>query len=159
MLLPAPERHFAVNGLKLLTAVLLAAVLTPAPAHAQTQASLPPPGQPAVSQTTSTISAELTCTVRFTLWNGFFTASGTLGWSGPQPAPGWEVTFTLPGNMSVMQSWNTTFSQSGANVRLAYLGWGGFVPLTFGFTGRYTGVFTPPADMRANGVPCTVIVG
>lgn len=146
------------NGRKLLAAIALIVLLAPAPAYAGHQATSPPPS-PTPSPTTTVTAAELTCTIRFSAWNGFFTASGTLGWTGSLPAPSWVVTFVLPGNMSVSQVWNGTYTQSGANVRLASPAWGGFVPLTFGFAGRYTGTFTPPADIRANGVPCTLMVG
>jgi Cellulose binding domain len=154
------------NGRKMFAAALLAILLVPAPVQAQGAAA----AQPAVPDLTSTTavnsrpatltlaSSQWTCTVRFSAWNGFFTASGTLGWSGPSPTPGWVVTFVLPPNMSVTQVWSASYSQSGTNVRLASPSWGGLVPLAFGFNGRYTGTFTPPSDMQVNGVPCTVIV-
>ncbi|HEX6682589.1 MAG TPA: cellulose binding domain-containing protein [Candidatus Limnocylindrales bacterium] len=129
-------------GRKLLAALVLSVFLAP-PAQAA-------PPQP--------VNSGWTCDVRISAWNGYFTATGTLGWSGPPPTPGWTVTFVLPSNLTVQQVWSGTYTQSGANGRITSPSWGGFVPLNFGFSGRYTGAFTPPSDIRVDSVPCTVTV-
>lgn len=109
-----------------------------------------------------TLSANPTCRVQIGAGNGVFVMNGTADWTGT-PQWSWRVTFTTTANQRITQSWNGNLTVSGAQVTITGGSSGGPLPqpgtpVTFGASGQYTGVFTPPQDIRFNGVPCEVTV-
>jgi glucose/arabinose dehydrogenase len=110
----------------------------------------PPPSQPVPA-----------CDVRWTVneWgSGFVTEVRVTNRGATRTS--WALTFTFPGDQRVTNAWNATVTQSGAQVTARNVSWNGSLPnggtVTFGFQGTYSGTNARPADIRLDGVPCTV---
>ena len=71
---------------------------------------------------TQTISAPAqACHVTYvvtTQWNVGFGTAITIQNTGSVPVNGWNLTWTWPGTQQITQSWNATYSQTGANAKL-----------------------------------------
>lgn len=113
--------------------------------------------------TFTTLPGKWSCNIQIYASGGYFTANGRLVWSGPAPTPSWVVAFTIPSNLTIQQAWNGYFTHNGAAGSIT----GGQSgnnpppgsPIWFGFSGRYTGTFIPPADFMIVGLPCEVTIG
>ncbi len=70
----------------------------------------------------------------------------------------WRLTFTWPGNQTVQQGWNGTWSQSGQNVTVVAPSWGGSLgsgqSVQIGFNGQVSGTNTNPTSFSLNGTVC-----
>ena len=76
----------------------------------------------------------------------------------PRRSPDWVVTFRFGGDQRIGQSWNATFSQTGAAVTLTHASWNRIIPpggsVTVGLYGARSAPPTPPPTIFVNGVPC-----
>ncbi|NAS27093.1 cellulose 1,4-beta-cellobiosidase [Herbidospora sp. NEAU-GS84] len=70
----------------------------------------------------------------------------------------WRLTYTWPGNQTVQQGWNGTWSQSGANVTVVAPSWAQNLAsganVGIGFNGQYSGTNTNPTSFSLNGTVC-----
>jgi hypothetical protein len=119
------------------------------------------PSSPAASPSTSTPPA-LSCRAVFTytsVWASGFVADITITNTGTTPITDWVVTFTFGGDQHISQSWNATFTQTGAAVTLTHATWNRTIPpggsASTGVYGTRTGTVAPPSVISVNGIPCT----
>jgi endoglucanase len=92
-------------------------------------------------------------------WGTGFTGGVTIKNTGNTTINGWNLTWTWAGNQRMIQSWNSTFTQAGANVTLTNAAWNATIApgatLTgVGFNVNYTGSNQNPTTFRLNGVLC-----
>jgi glucose/arabinose dehydrogenase len=120
----------------------------------------PTPTAPPTAGPTPT-GAPAACAVRWEVnqWSDGFTAN--LGLTNRGAArTGWTLTWTFPGNQQVSSSWNSTVTQTGAQVTARNATWNGDLPaggtVSFGFQATYSGTNARPADVRLDGVACAV---
>ncbi|TKK88918.1 cellobiohydrolase [Herbidospora galbida] len=70
----------------------------------------------------------------------------------------WRLTYTWPGNQTVQQGWNGTWSQSGQNVTVVAPSWAGALntgqSVQIGFNGQFSGTNTNPTSFSLNGTVC-----
>ncbi|WP_197038974.1 glycoside hydrolase family 6 protein, partial [Herbidospora cretacea] len=70
----------------------------------------------------------------------------------------WRLTYTWPGNQTVQQGWNGTWSQSGQNVTVVAPPWAGALnsgqSVQIGFNGQVSGTNTNPTSFSLNGTVC-----
>ncbi|WP_433041346.1 cellulose binding domain-containing protein [Dactylosporangium sp. CS-033363] len=121
-----------------------------------------PPSSPAASPSSPAPPA-LSCRASFTftsVWANGFVAEVAVTNTGTTPIVDWVITFTFAGDQHISQSWNGSFSQTGANVTLSAASWNRIIPpggsVTVGMYGTRTGSTpTPPTAILVNGVPCS----
>lgn len=120
------------------------------------------PGSPSASASSSSPPPVLSCRATFTntsLWASGFVADVTITNTGTTPITDWVVTFRFGGDQRIGQSWNATFSQTGAAVTLTHASWNRIIPpggsVTVGLYGARSAPPTPPPTIFVNGVPCT----
>jgi len=119
------------------------------------------PSSPAASPSSSAPPA-LSCRATFintSLWSSGFVADVTVTNTGTTPITDWVISFSFGGDQRIGQSWNATFSQTGAAVTLTHASWNRVIPpggsVTAGLYGTRSAPATPPAVIAVNGVPCT----
>ncbi|MGW4637189.1 cellulose binding domain-containing protein [Sphaerisporangium sp. NPDC004334] len=109
-----------------------------------------------------TASAATGCRVAYAVtdqWSGGFGASVTVTNLG-DPISAWTLTWAFTAGQTVAQSWNTTLTQSGAQVRAADAGYNAALAtgasVAFGFNGSWNNTANPvPQSFALNGVTCT----
>jgi cellulase/cellobiase CelA1 len=74
---------------------------------------------------------------------------------------GWTLAFTFPGNQTITNLWNGTYTQSGAAVSVKDAGYNGTIganggTTSFGFGMTYSGVNEKPTAFTLNGIACQV---
>jgi hypothetical protein len=74
---------------------------------------------------------------------------------------GWTLTWSFPGNQTITNLWNATYTQSGASVSAKDGGFNANIPagggsVSFGFNINYTGTNAKPAAFTLNGTACAV---
>jgi hypothetical protein len=93
-------------------------------------------------------------------WSTGFGAAITIANTGTAPINGWTLRFTFPGNQTITQLWNASFTQSAAIVTATNLSYNGTItstaPVSFGFNGAYTNTNTMPTAFTLNGLACAV---
>ena len=101
------------------------------------------------------------CAVTYTVssqWQGGFGASVAVTNLG-DPVSAWTLTWSYSAGQQVTQAWNTTLTQSGAQVTAKNVSYNGSVAtngtVSFGFNGSWTGSNPSPASFALNGVTCT----
>jgi endoglucanase len=102
------------------------------------------------------------CRVQYTVasqWQGGFQANVQITNLG-DAVSSWTLGFAFPNSAQrLTQGWNATWSQSGANVTAASMGWNGNLATngsaSIGFTGAWSGSNPAPASFTLNGVACT----
>jgi hypothetical protein len=102
------------------------------------------------------------CHVGYTVtsqWNNGFGTAVTIQNTGSAPVNGWNLTWTWPGNQKITQSWNSTYSQSGANAKVTNASYNAAIAsgatLTgIGFNASYSGSNTAPSAFYLNGTLC-----
>ena len=93
----------------------------------------PPPPPTTTTPTTTTTSAPAPggCTATESItnsWSGGFQASVTVTNTGTSAINAWTVTGTFPGSQTLVNSWNATVTQSGAQVTAANASYDGSIP-------------------------------
>lgn len=74
---------------------------------------------------------------------------------------GWTMVFAFPGNQTITNLWNGTYTQSGASVTVKDAGHNANIPagggsVNFGFNLNYSGTNAKPASFTLNGTACQV---
>jgi hypothetical protein len=104
-----------------------------------------------------------TCAVNYAIpndWGGGFTANVTIKNNGSAAINGWTLTWTFPGNQTVTNLWNATYTQSGAAVSVTNLSYNASIganggTVSFGFNANYSGTNAKPASFALNGTTCS----
>jgi len=101
------------------------------------------------------------CSVNYAVtsqWQGGFGATVTITNLG-DPLTGWTLIWSYTAGQRVTQAWNTTVTQSGAQVSATNVSYNGSVgtngTASFGFNGSWTGSNPAPTSFAVNGVTCT----
>ena len=121
--------------------------------------SSPTPSSPAPSASTPVPVCRVT--YRSTAeWRNGFAAEVTIVNTGKTPYDGWALTFTFGGDQRIRTSWNSTFSQTGADVTLRNARWNRRLAVnestTVGLLGSWRTSDTPPTRFALNGQDCSV---
>ena len=92
-------------------------------------------------------------------WNVGFGTAITIQNTGSAPVNGWNLTWTWAGNQKITESWNSTYSQSGANAKLTNASYNPTIAAGaslngIGFNASYSGTNTNPAAFYLNGTLC-----
>ncbi|MCL6589269.1 MAG: cellulose-binding domain-containing protein [Firmicutes bacterium] len=91
-------------------------------------------------------------------WGAGATINVTLKNNGPG-INGWTVGWTFPGNQTITNLWNGTYTQSGASVSVKDAGYNASLPSggsqSFGFNINYSGTNAAPTSFTVNSSPTT----
>jgi hypothetical protein len=152
---PWRARNLVVAGFAVVVAVLAGLFLTPR--------TSPGNGAGATGDAPSAATSESSgCAVRYRVrsdWEVGFTVEVTLTNTGDAPVSPWELTFTFPNDQRVVQGWNGSFVQSGAQVTVRSVDYNARLTpessATLGFNGAYQAQNGTPQAFSLNGVTCT----
>jgi mannan endo-1,4-beta-mannosidase len=94
-------------------------------------------------------------------WGNGATISVTIINNGASVVNGWTLAFTFPGNQTITNLWNGTYTQSGAAVSVKDAGYNANIPVNggsvnFGFNLNYSGSNAKPTAFMLNGTACLV---
>ena len=110
---------------------------------------------------TATPGSGAPCSIDYVVvnqWSSGFNADVTITNTGSNTINGWSVTFTFPGNQSIVNLWNGSYTQNGASVAVTDAGYNGSIPaggnVSFGFQASYSGSNASPSSFILNGVAC-----
>jgi hypothetical protein len=111
---------------------------------------------------TITPTGGATCAVAYTNqndWGSGFTANVVITNNGTTAINGWTLIWTFPGNQTITNLWNATYTQTGTAVSVTSLGYNNIIAanggsVSFGFNANYGGTNTKPAAFVLNGVTC-----
>lgn len=127
-------------------------------ARATTTSSPPGPSSSSPSPSTSPLSCRVTYTNQ-SQWSNGFVAGITITNTGQTVINGWELTFTLPGNVVITGYWGGTASQTGTAVVIRNPPWAAIIQpganVSVGIQGMYSGTLALPTNFALNGVPCS----
>jgi len=92
-------------------------------------------------------------------WNDGFGTAITIKNTGTTAVNGWNLTWSWAGNQKITESWDATFSQSGANAKLTNESYNaaiaaGATITGIGFNASYSGTNTAPSAFYLNGTLC-----
>jgi hypothetical protein len=92
-------------------------------------------------------------------WNDGFGTAMTIENTGTTAVNGWNLTWTWAGNQKITESWDATYTQSGANAKLTNASYDAAIApgatLTgIGFNASYSGTNTAPTAFSLNGTLC-----
>jgi GH43 family beta-xylosidase len=100
------------------------------------------------------------CSVTYAVgsqWPSGFTGNVNLTNLG-DPLTSWTLTWSFTAGQQITQGWNGTFTQSGAQVRVANASWNGALGTNatagMGFNASWTGTNPAPTSFALNGVTC-----
>jgi cellulase/cellobiase CelA1 len=94
-------------------------------------------------------------------WGNGATISVTIKNNTTSPINGWALAFTFPGNQTITNLWNGTYTQSGASVSVKDAGYNASIPanggsVNFGFNLNYSGTNAKPTSFTLNGTACQI---
>jgi hypothetical protein len=94
-------------------------------------------------------------------WGNGATISVTITNNTTAAVNGWTLAFTFPGNQTISNLWNGTYTQSGASVSVRDGGHNAIIganggSVNFGFNLNYSGTNAKPTSFTLNGTACTV---
>ncbi len=92
-------------------------------------------------------------------WGSGATVNVTITNNTTAAVNGWILAWTFPGNQTITNLWNGTFTQSGASVTVKNASYNTTIPanggsLSFGFNLNYSGANAKPANFTLNGIAC-----
>ena len=104
----------------------------------------------------------VSCAVTYNIlndWGSGFTADVTIKNNGTAAINGWTLTWTFPGNQTITNLWNGTYTQSGASVSVKNMSYNATIganggTVNFGFNANYSGTNAKPASFQLNGTTC-----
>ncbi|MCL6591724.1 MAG: glycoside hydrolase family 9 protein [Firmicutes bacterium] len=128
--------------------------VTPTPARVNT----PTPTGPSTPAPTSP-GGYLVFYVIQSDWGNGATISVTITNNTTTAVNGWTLVWTFPGNQTITNLWNGTYTQSGASVSVKDAGFNANIPanggsVNFGFNINYSGANAKPASFTLNGTAC-----
>jgi hypothetical protein len=94
-------------------------------------------------------------------WGSGATINVTITNNTPTTVNGWTLAWTFPGNQTITNLWNGTYTQSGTSVSVKDAGYNANIPANggstnFGFNINYSGTNGKPASFTLNGTTCQV---
>jgi hypothetical protein len=94
-------------------------------------------------------------------WGSGATINITITNSSTTAVNGWTLAWSFPGNQTITNLWNGTYTQSGASVSVKDAGYNANIPagggtVNFGFNLNYSGTNGKPTAFTLNGTACTV---
>jgi cellulase/cellobiase CelA1 len=94
-------------------------------------------------------------------WGNGATISVTIINNSASAVNGWTLAFTFPGNQTITNLWNGTYTQNGASVSVKDAGYNATIganggSTNFGFNLNYSGSNAKPTSFTLNGTACTV---
>jgi hypothetical protein len=94
-------------------------------------------------------------------WGSGCTVSVTITNNSTTAVNGWTLAWTFPGNQTITNLWNGTYTQSGASVSVKDAGFNASIPasggsVNFGFNANYSGSNAKPTSFTLNGTACQV---
>jgi cellulase/cellobiase CelA1 len=93
-------------------------------------------------------------------WNNGFTADVTIRNTGAAAINGWNLTWSFANGQTITNAWNTTATQSGANVSARNAAHNAAIAAgattNFGFQATHSGTNARPASFMLNGSACTI---
>jgi hypothetical protein len=120
-------------------------------------------GNVSIASNTVTATPPPACAVTYktsSQWPGGFVAEVTVTNNTTAAVPGWTLTLHMAGDQHISQSWNATFTQSGADVTLKAAPWNQTIPpnasVTAGLSGTWSASTAPPTAATLNAAPCTI---
>jgi endo-1,4-beta-xylanase len=140
---------------------------TPTP----TRSNTPTPTQRGINTPTPTRLATPTPTTRVVSgnyvvtyeiqsdWGNGATINVTIKNNTTSTVNGWTMAFTFPGNQTISNLWNGTYTQSGASVSVKDAGYNATIganggTVNFGFNLNYSGTNSKPTSFTLNGTAC-----
>ncbi len=116
----------------------------------------------ASNRASATTAAALSCHVNYnvtTQWNVGFEGALSIRNTGATAINFWTLTWAWPGNQVMTESWNSSFTQTGANVTLTNASWNptiapGATLNGVGFNASYSGSNHAPTAFYVNGTLC-----
>jgi unsaturated rhamnogalacturonyl hydrolase len=106
-------------------------------------------------------AADTSCQVQYVVssqWSGGFTAAVTITNAGAA-VDGWQLSWSFPSGQQLVQAWNASAAQAGANVTVTNASWNAAVPtggsVSFGFNGSWTATNAAPTGFTFNGAACS----
>ncbi len=92
-------------------------------------------------------------------WGSGATVNVTITNNTTAAVNGWILAWTFPGNQTITNLWNGTFTQSGTSVSVKNASYNTTIPanggsLNFGFNLNYSGANAKPASFTLNGIAC-----
>jgi mannan endo-1,4-beta-mannosidase len=93
-------------------------------------------------------------------WNNGFTADVTIRNTGSATINGWNLTWSFANGQTITNAWNTTATQSGANVSAKNAAHNSTIAAgattNFGFQATHSGTNARPASFALNGSACAI---
>jgi cellulase/cellobiase CelA1 len=94
-------------------------------------------------------------------WGNGATISVTIINNTTNAVSGWTLAFVFPGNQTITNLWNGTYTQSGVSVSVKDAGFNANIPtnggsVNFGFNLNYSGTNAKPTNFTLNGTACQV---
>jgi endoglucanase len=94
-------------------------------------------------------------------WGTGATISVTITNNSATAVNGWTLAFSFPGNQTITNLWNGTYTQSGASVSVKDAGSNATIAagggtVNFGFNINYSGTNAKPTGFTLNGAACQV---
>ncbi|MGD8400914.1 MAG: glycoside hydrolase family 9 protein [Bacillota bacterium] len=121
-----------------------------------TPVSASPTATPTATST-ATSTPTTACSVAYSQndWGSGATVSITIKNNGATVIDGWELAFSFAGNQEIINMWNGTFTQNGADIVVTDLSYNSAIPaggtVSFGFNLSYSGTNATPANFTVNG--------
>jgi hypothetical protein len=114
------------------------------------------------NQANATTAGGLSCSVSYSVtsqWPGGFGGTFSIKNTGTTTIKDWVLTWTWPGSQTVTQSWDSTYSQTGANITFTYESYdatiaAGATLSGMGFNGNWSGSNVAPTAFYVNGTLC-----
>jgi endoglucanase len=94
-------------------------------------------------------------------WGGAGNVDVTIKNNTATAVNGWTLAWTFPGNQTITNMWNASYTQSGASVSAKNLYYNNMIAanggtVSFGFGMNYSGTNAKPTSFTLNGTACTV---
>jgi hypothetical protein len=117
---------------------------------------------PVVESAIGSSTSSATCTVNYSIandWGSGFTANVIITNTNSTAINGWTLTWTFPGNQTITNLWNGTYTQSGTSVSVTNMSYNATIganggTVNFGFNANYSGTNAKPASFQLNGTTC-----
>lgn len=104
------------------------------------------------------------CSVKYTIasqWNTGFIGNVIVTNASNTPINGWTLNWNFAGNQQIINSWNSSLTQTGNAVVAGNLSWNSVIApqgsASFGFQASSSGANAVPASFSLNGVTCSIV--
>ena len=124
--------------------------------------TLTPTATPTITPTVTPTTPPTGCSVSYSQndWGNGATVSVTVKNNGSSQINGWTLAWNFPGNQTITNMWNGTYTQSDASVTVKNLSYNNIIPakgsISFGFNITYSGNNAKPTAFTLNGTACQI---